>query len=177
MSKIWWAHVSPWDLKKILLEVFAKTNKKSAILDLLCNFMAISRRCILIYNWNYPCRLTFSKHFFNFINLHHTVLHLVLEPQQVSPGPHTGAQFSTSRSHKDTFFISYWSRNIFITLSGVSGQAASVERRAEGERGHVEPDRDTGMTLWHVRIPSTELCLAQQHETRKWATNVFPDPL
>ena len=79
-------------------------------------------------------------------------------------------------SHKDTFFISYWSRNIFITLSGVSGRAQSVERRAEGERGHVEPDRDTGMTLWHVKIPSTELCLAQQHETRKWATNVSPDP-
>lgn len=90
---------------------------------------------------------------------------------QVGSGP----QFNTSQSHKDTFFTSYWSRNIFITLSGVSDQAESVERRAEGERGHVEPDRDTGMTLWHVRIPSTELCLAQQHETRKWATNASPD--
>lgn len=48
---------------------------------------------------------------------------------------------------KAPFFISYWCRNIFITLSGVSGRAASVERRAEGERGHVEPDRDTGVTL------------------------------
>lgn len=81
-----------------------------------------------------------------------------------------------SRSHKDTFFIPCRSRNIFITLHGVTGRAESMERRAAGERGHVEPDRDTGMTLWHVQIPSTELCLAQQHETRKWATNVFPDP-
>lgn len=86
---------------------------------------------------------------------------------------HNRVPFNTSWSHENTFFISYWSRNIFITLSGVSGQAESLESRGEGERGHVEPDRDTCMTLWHVKIPSTELCLAQQHETRKWATNIF----
>lgn len=39
------------------------------------------------------------------------------------------------------------SRNIFIALSGVSGQAESVERRAGRERGHVEPDGDPGVTL------------------------------
>lgn len=136
----------------------------------------------------YLCSLCEASQIPSFISLwaHYAVsyylvvLYLELQPYRLTLSRlaqvHRRAQFNTSRSHKDTFFISYWSRNIFITLSGVSGQAESVERTAEGERGHVEPDRDTGMTLWHVKIPSTELCLAQQHETRKWATNVTPDP-
>lgn len=99
--------------------------------------------------------------------LMHTEQHRSTEEHSSIPVGHT----------RTPSFISYWSRNIFITLSGVSGQAESMERREEGERGHVEPERDTGMTLWHVEIPSTELCLAQQHETRKWTTNIFPDPL
>lgn len=76
--------------------------------------------------------------------------------------------------HTGSFFISYCCRNIFIIRSGKAGQEGSAEGRAEGRRGRLEPDRDTGVTLWHVQIPSTELCLAQQHGTRKWATDVSP---
>ena len=38
MYTIWWAHVSSRDLKKVLLEVYAKTNRKSTILNLICVF-------------------------------------------------------------------------------------------------------------------------------------------
>lgn len=72
---------------------------------------------------------------------------LQLEPLYTLARACSRPQLKTSWSHKDTFFTCYWSRNIFITLSGVSGQSESVERRAQGERGHVEPDGDSGMTL------------------------------
>lgn len=36
---------------------------------------------------------------------------------------------------------------LYYGIPCVSGQAESSERRAAGERGHVEPDRDTGVTL------------------------------
>lgn len=102
-------------------------------------------------------------------------LRLELQPPLCSASPQGVSD--TSWPQGDTFFFSYWCRNIFISLSGEAGQAGSTERGAEGKRGHVEPDRDTGVTLWHVQIPSSELCLAQQNGTRKWAADVSPDCL
>lgn len=50
MSQIWWAGVSPRDLKKSQWKLYAKTNRKSAILNLLCDFWPFPPSTVFIWS-------------------------------------------------------------------------------------------------------------------------------
>lgn len=86
------------------------------------------------------------------------------------------ARCNASRSHNNTVSISYWCRNIFITLPGESGQAESLERRAEGERGSCRTrcrhrrDTVTCSDSLHWTVPCTTTW------NKKMSYKPFSDP-
>lgn len=101
---------------------------------------------------------------------------LQINAQQVISGPKKSMVLCQPVTQQHCLDFLLVQKYLYYTSWRVWPSRVLGEESSGWKGGRVEPDRDTGVTLWHVQIPSTELCLAQQHETRKWATNLFLTP-